>query len=134
MHRDLQGRQLLAGRVPGRGDGEDTGTSATTGWTVTWSFPNGQTISQLWSGVHTQTGAAVTVRNTTGTAPWVPGRPRVRLRRELDRHQRRPVHRHLHRLLTTAPCRPRETAGGRTPRLKPPPRRGVLAALPASRP
>ncbi len=41
----------------------NAGTSAITGWTVKWSFSNGQTISQLWSGVHTQTGADVTVRN-----------------------------------------------------------------------
>ncbi|MFS1300843.1 cellulose binding domain-containing protein [Streptosporangium longisporum] len=58
----------VANSWPGGFQGEvtvkNTGTSATTGWTVTWSFPNGQTISQLWSGVHTQTGAAVTVRNT----------------------------------------------------------------------
>ncbi|MEU8382083.1 cellulose binding domain-containing protein [Streptosporangium sp. NPDC048865] len=41
----------------------NAGTSAITGWTVRWSFPNGQTISQLWSGTHTQSGADVTVRN-----------------------------------------------------------------------
>jgi hypothetical protein len=34
-----------------------------TGWTVNWTFANGQTISQLWSGVHTQSGSAVSVRN-----------------------------------------------------------------------
>ncbi|MEV4750806.1 cellulose binding domain-containing protein [Streptosporangium amethystogenes subsp. fukuiense] len=54
---------------PGGFQGEvtvkNTGTSATTGWTVKWSFPNGQTITQLWSGVHTQTGADVTVKNAS---------------------------------------------------------------------
>jgi len=54
---------------PGGFQGEvtvkNTGTSATTGWTVKWSFPNGQTITQLWSGTHTQTGADVTVKNTS---------------------------------------------------------------------
>ncbi|GAA3338202.1 hypothetical protein GCM10020358_17420 [Amorphoplanes nipponensis] len=34
-----------------------------TGWTVGWSFPSGQTVTQLWNGVASQSGAAVTVRN-----------------------------------------------------------------------
>ncbi|MFI6794021.1 cellulose binding domain-containing protein [Streptosporangium canum] len=54
---------------PGGFQGEvtvkNTGTSAISAWTVAWSFPNGQTITQLWSGVHTQTGADVTVRNAS---------------------------------------------------------------------
>ncbi|MFF3846296.1 cellulose binding domain-containing protein [Streptomyces sp. NPDC002328] len=41
----------------------NTGTSAWTGWTLDWTFPNGQTISQLWNAQHTQTGSAVTARN-----------------------------------------------------------------------
>ncbi|WP_089205192.1 cellulose binding domain-containing protein [Streptosporangium subroseum] len=53
---------------PGGFQGEVTvknaGTAAISAWTVKWSFPNGQTITQLWSGVHTQTGADVTVKNT----------------------------------------------------------------------
>ncbi|WP_406317326.1 cellulose binding domain-containing protein [Streptosporangium sp. NBC_01639] len=44
---------------------KNTGTSAISAWTVTWSFANGQQITQLWSGVHTQTGAAVTVKNAS---------------------------------------------------------------------
>ena len=43
----------------------NTGTTATTGWTVTWAFPNGQVISQLWGGLFQQNGANVTVRNET---------------------------------------------------------------------
>jgi mannan endo-1,4-beta-mannosidase len=39
------------------------GATAITGWTVRWSFPNGQRISQLWSGSVTSNGANVTVRN-----------------------------------------------------------------------
>jgi len=39
------------------------GTVASTSWTVTWTFANGQVISQLWSGALTQSGASVTVRN-----------------------------------------------------------------------
>jgi len=41
----------------------NTGTATKDGWTVRWSFPNGQTVSQLWNGVATQTGADVTVTN-----------------------------------------------------------------------
>ncbi|MBF9134830.1 cellulose binding domain-containing protein, partial [Plantactinospora sp. S1510] len=41
----------------------NTGTSAMTGWTVGWSFANGQSISQIWGGTHTQTGSSVSVRN-----------------------------------------------------------------------
>jgi rhamnogalacturonan endolyase len=33
------------------------------GWTLTWAFPAGQTISQLWNGTHTQSGSQVTVRD-----------------------------------------------------------------------
>jgi lysophospholipase L1-like esterase len=35
-------------------------------WSLAFSFPSGQTVSQLWNGVVTQTGAAVTV----GNAAW----------------------------------------------------------------
>jgi hypothetical protein len=37
--------------------------TAVTGWTLRWSFPNGQVVSQLWNGTVTQSGAAVTVTN-----------------------------------------------------------------------
>ncbi|MEU3163726.1 glycoside hydrolase family 9 protein [Streptosporangium sp. NPDC006930] len=50
----------------------NAGTSAITGWTVTWKFPNGQTISQLWSGTHTQTGADVSVRNAAWNGTLAP--------------------------------------------------------------
>ncbi|WP_182909140.1 cellulose binding domain-containing protein [Microbispora sp. H13382] len=33
------------------------------GWKLTWSFPAGQTITQLWNGTHTQSGSQVTVTN-----------------------------------------------------------------------
>jgi uncharacterized protein len=39
------------------------GTSPVNGWTVSWSFPNGQAISQLWGGTLTQNGANVSVSN-----------------------------------------------------------------------
>ncbi|MFL6073608.1 MAG: cellulose binding domain-containing protein [Mycobacteriales bacterium] len=39
------------------------GSSAITGWTVTWQFANGQTVTQSWSATVTSTGATVTARN-----------------------------------------------------------------------
>jgi endoglucanase len=41
----------------------NTGTTALTSWTLTWTFANGQTVSQLWNGIETQSGANVTVKN-----------------------------------------------------------------------
>ena len=42
---------------------KSTGTTALTGWNVAWTFPSGQTITQLWNGSHTVSGSAVTVAN-----------------------------------------------------------------------
>lgn len=57
----------ITGQWPGGFQGEvrvtNTGSTATTGWTVTWAFANGQVISQMWGGTPTQSGANVTVRN-----------------------------------------------------------------------
>jgi cellulose 1,4-beta-cellobiosidase len=39
------------------------GSTAITSWTLAWSFANGQTVSQLWNGIETQSGASVTVKN-----------------------------------------------------------------------
>jgi len=41
----------------------NTGTTAISSWTLTWTFANGQTITQLWNGSETQSGANVTVNN-----------------------------------------------------------------------
>ncbi|HCT77419.1 MAG TPA: cellulose-binding protein [Micromonosporaceae bacterium] len=41
----------------------NSGSVALTGWTVTFSFPNGQTITQLWNAAYAQSGAVVTARN-----------------------------------------------------------------------
>lgn len=41
----------------------NTGSSALSSWTLTWSFANGQTITQLWNGTATQSGANVTVNS-----------------------------------------------------------------------
>jgi hypothetical protein len=42
---------------------ENTGTTAWTSWTLSWTFANGQTVSQLWNGIETQSGANVTVKS-----------------------------------------------------------------------
>ncbi|MDX5460957.1 glycosyl hydrolase family 95 catalytic domain-containing protein [Micromonospora tulbaghiae] len=49
------------------------GASAIRGWTVSWTFPNGQVINQIWSGTHTQNGANVTVRNVDYNGSLPPG-------------------------------------------------------------
>ncbi len=41
----------------------NSGTAATTGWTVGYSWPGSQTISQIWNASETQSGAAVSVGN-----------------------------------------------------------------------
>jgi hypothetical protein len=41
----------------------DTGTSPKNGWNLAWTFPGGQQITSLWSGVYTQSGQQVTVTN-----------------------------------------------------------------------
>jgi acetylxylan esterase len=41
------------------------GSSARSSWQVGWTFPNGQTITQLWNGTPTQSGSSVTVRNVS---------------------------------------------------------------------
>jgi hypothetical protein len=42
---------------------DNTGTTALSSWTLTWTFANGQTITQLWNGNETQSGATVKVTN-----------------------------------------------------------------------
>jgi Cellulose binding domain len=41
----------------------NSGSAAITGWRVTWTFANGQTITQLWDGALTTNGASVAVTN-----------------------------------------------------------------------
>lgn len=50
----------------------NTGGVARSGWTVTFTFPNGQTIGQLWGGLYTQSGAAVTIRNESWNGALAP--------------------------------------------------------------
>jgi hypothetical protein len=40
---------------------QNTGSSALTSWKLTWTFANGQTVSNLWNGTATQSGANVSV-------------------------------------------------------------------------
>ena len=42
---------------------QNTGTTALSSWTLTWAFANGQTVSSLWNGIETESGANVTVKN-----------------------------------------------------------------------
>jgi beta-mannanase len=41
----------------------NSGTTALSGWTLRWTLPSGQGISQLWNGTLTQSGPSVTVTN-----------------------------------------------------------------------
>lgn len=42
-------------------------------WTITWTFPGNQRITNAWSTKHTQTGNAVVARNESYNAPLQPG-------------------------------------------------------------
>ncbi|MER5451064.1 cellulose binding domain-containing protein [Streptomyces sp. NPDC002764] len=44
---------------------DNTGSTAWTGWSLGWSFADGQKIGQLWNADHTQSGAAVTAKNVS---------------------------------------------------------------------
>jgi mannan endo-1,4-beta-mannosidase len=57
---------------PGGFQGEivlrNTGTSAINGWTLRWTFADGQRVSNLWGGTAVQSGAEVTVTSAPYTA------------------------------------------------------------------
>ncbi|MGD8401757.1 MAG: glycoside hydrolase family 9 protein, partial [Bacillota bacterium] len=42
---------------------KNNGTAAIDGWTLAWSFPGDQTITNAWNGAYTQSGTAVTFQN-----------------------------------------------------------------------
>jgi hypothetical protein len=46
----------------------NNGASAINGWTLTWTFPGNQTITNLWSGSYTQTSQSVSVTNMSYNA------------------------------------------------------------------
>ncbi len=51
----------------------NTGATAINGWRLQFSFPNGQTITQLWNGSYTQSGSTVTITNLSYNASIAPG-------------------------------------------------------------
>ncbi|WP_229820964.1 MULTISPECIES: cellulase family glycosylhydrolase [Streptomyces] len=55
----------VVGEWPGGFQGEitvrNTGTAPLNGWTLGFSFPNGQTVASMWGGTPTQSGGAVSV-------------------------------------------------------------------------
>jgi xyloglucan-specific exo-beta-1,4-glucanase len=46
----------------------NTSATAVNGWTLKWTFANGQVINQMWGGTYTQSAANVTVTNVSYTA------------------------------------------------------------------
>ncbi|MGN9838351.1 cellulose binding domain-containing protein [Nonomuraea sp. H19] len=66
-----------AGQWQGGFQGEvtvkNTGTTTMSGWTVRWTFADGQQISQLWNGTLSANGAEVTVRNVGWNGSLAPG-------------------------------------------------------------
>ncbi|MEN3310251.1 MAG: hypothetical protein V7603_6453 [Micromonosporaceae bacterium] len=50
-----------------------TAGSPVNGWTLRWTFPDGQTISQAWNAGYTQTGAAVAITDAGWNAAIAPG-------------------------------------------------------------
>lgn len=47
---------------------KNMGATAINGWTLTWTFPGNQQITNLWNGTYTQSGASVSVTNTSYNA------------------------------------------------------------------
>ncbi|HYN93965.1 MAG TPA: endo-1,4-beta-xylanase [Pilimelia sp.] len=62
-----QVRYTVTGQWQGGFQGEVrvTALAPVNGWTLRWTFPNGQRLDQLWNGTATQTGAAVAVTNAS---------------------------------------------------------------------
>jgi cellulase/cellobiase CelA1 len=50
----------------------NTGTTATTGWTVTITFPNGQAITQIWGARTSNTASPYTITNETYNGALAP--------------------------------------------------------------
>lgn len=51
----------------------NTGPSAITGWTLSFAFPNGQTLTNLWNATPSQSGASVSATNLSWNATIGPG-------------------------------------------------------------
>jgi cellulose 1,4-beta-cellobiosidase len=52
---------------------KNTGSAAVNGWTLAWTFPGDQKITQLWNGSYAQSGEAVRVTNASYNAAIAPG-------------------------------------------------------------
>jgi hypothetical protein len=52
---------------------DNTGTSAWNGWSLKWTFADGQKITQAWNAEHTQSGSAVTAKNVGWNAAVAAG-------------------------------------------------------------
>jgi endoglucanase len=50
----------------------NSGGAAINGWTLTWTFPGNQTISNSWNGTATQSGQNVTARDAGWNASLPP--------------------------------------------------------------
>ena len=46
----------------------NTSSTAINGWSLKFSFANGQTVTQLWNGMVSQSGSAVTISNASYNA------------------------------------------------------------------
>ena len=66
---DLRDHQSMAGRIPGRCDDPQCRSAAINGWTLHWSFANGQVISAGWNATLSQNGAAAQPETRPGTRP-----------------------------------------------------------------
>ncbi|GCF11947.1 endo-1,4-beta-xylanase [Dictyobacter arantiisoli] len=51
----------------------NTGSTPISGWTLGWTFANGQTITQLWNASYTQSGSTVSVTNVSYNGTIAPG-------------------------------------------------------------
>jgi len=52
---------------------QNTSTTPVNGWTLTWSFPGSQQVTQLWNGTATQTGTSVSVASMSYNATIAAG-------------------------------------------------------------
>ncbi|ATB37764.1 Endo-1,4-beta-xylanase A precursor [Cystobacter fuscus] len=52
---------------------KNTGTAATKGWTVSWTFGGNQQITNMWNATSTQSGASATARNMSYNGVLQPG-------------------------------------------------------------
>jgi hypothetical protein len=51
----------------------NTGSTAWSGWSLSWAFPDGQKVTQAWNAEHAQSGATVTAKNVGWNATVAPG-------------------------------------------------------------